>query len=259
MFPAWLPACPFLSATPSAAGTYDLPQGNCILTLDRRVGHDRANYGLSLLSGCARASSNRVRATAGCAHTVRSVRDSDCDYASRSHVSCYCAVAREPRAQILGQSESRTAGRCCCYEWHRLRRNSRQPAERRTGTQSNRPRLRTLLGGPGRELCRRNRGRYRSQLLLSQDRPSQIGARRLRDRHRQLCRRRNLRTAAPLDSSRRFPKTQATTAAIRGKTSGWKLESGYRNTLLCGWYYSAILPCIWRLRGNEKVMKIANN
>ena len=160
MLHTWPRDCPSLKCCATLAGTYDIPQITSVPSSIRPIG--RAVVGeLRPFSGTACADAARVRPTTRSATTV----EGKCGRAPGRHQASICdlgrhrAVERAHRTQILGYTESRAPDRVCGIERCRLRRDSRQPAERRTGIKSDGSPLRTLHRRIGGKFRRRNRGR----------------------------------------------------------------------------------------------------
>src|ERR1700683_2320546 len=178
----WTLDCPFLSATPTWAGTYDLPQILSVIPPERCfAGRVRRFLSLSACPDFA-----GIGTSSGCACPVGRGFDLDGE-----HRTEHCRGA-----QILGQTELRIIRRHRSFKWRRLRGDSCQPAEWRTGIESGGSHVRALLTGAGGEFHRGNGGRCQSQLFFLQDRPSQAGTGGFDGQHRKLRRRRELRADA---------------------------------------------------------------
>ena len=90
--------------------------------------------------------------------------------------------------QVLGSAEQAAIRHDSRIKRGRLCHHSIQPAEWRPGTESSRANFRTLHSGTSRQLHCRNRWSGNPELLLPQDRPSQVGTCCFCREHRSLCR-----------------------------------------------------------------------
>lgn len=178
----WTLDCPFRSATPTWAGPYDFPQILPVIPPERCCA-GRVRRFLSLFA-CPDFAG--IGTSSGCADPL--CRGFDL---AVEHSAEHCRGA-----QILGQTELRIIRRRRSFKWRRLRGDSCQPAEWRTGIESGGSHVRPLLAGAGGEFYRGNCGGCQSQLFFLQDRPSQVGTGGFDRQHRKLRRRRKLRVDA---------------------------------------------------------------